>query len=54
MKKIKYLVLLVALFLTSNVFAQGGTLDNDNIQGTILRQEIENGARLISTGVPLC
>ena len=53
MKKIKYLVLLVALFLTSNVFAQGGTLDNDNIQGTILRQEIENGARLISTGVPL-
>lgn len=28
-------------------------LDNDNIQGTILRQEVENGARLISTGVPL-
>lgn len=51
MKKLKItLVMCAGLLSCLNTQAQ---LDNDNIQGTILRQEVENGARLISTGVPL-
>lgn len=53
MKRITF-TLISALMLFSNfVYAQSGVIDNDNIQGTILRRQVEDDARLISTGVPL-
>lgn len=41
------------MLFSSFVYAQSGIIDNDNIQGTILRRQVEDDARLISTGVPL-
>lgn len=41
------------MLFSNFVYAQSGVIDNDNIQGTILRRQVEDDARLISTGVPL-
>lgn len=41
------------MLFSNFVYAQSGIIDNDNIQGTILRRQVEDDARLISTGVPL-
>lgn len=54
MKRVGILSLICGLFFSTIVFAQNNkAIDNDNIQGYILRQQVEDGARLISTGVPL-
>lgn len=52
-RKTSYLILIaLLLFGVSTTQAQNG-LDNDNINQTILRRKIEDGARVISTGVPV-
>lgn len=52
MKRITFIFISIALLFSSFVYAQTG-IDNDNIQGVILRRQVEDDARLISTGVPL-
>ncbi|MBQ9254114.1 MAG: type IX secretion system outer membrane channel protein PorV [Bacteroidales bacterium] len=52
MKKIKLLLMVVVLVFVENIQAQNH-IDNGNIQRIILRKEVNEGARLISTGVPL-
>ncbi|MDR0971109.1 MAG: type IX secretion system outer membrane channel protein PorV [Bacteroidales bacterium] len=46
-----FFLITISLF-SNSMFAQGG-LDNDNLGEIILRQQIEDGARIISTGVPV-
>ncbi|MBQ4420493.1 MAG: type IX secretion system outer membrane channel protein PorV [Bacteroidales bacterium] len=52
MKRITFTFISVLLLFSGFVYAQSG-IDNDNIQRTILRRQVEDDARLISTGVPL-
>lgn len=53
MKRITFTLISTLMLFSSFVYAQSGIIDNDNIQGTILRRQVEDDARLISTGVPL-
>lgn len=53
MKRITFTLISALMLFSSFVYAQSGIIDNDNIQGTILRRQVEDDARLISTGVPL-
>lgn len=53
MKRITFTLISALMLFSSFVCAQSGIIDNDNIQGTILRRQVEDDARLISTGVPL-
>ena len=56
-RKTSYLLLIALLFLgaktTEAQNSTKGSIDNDNINQTILRKNIEEGARVISTGVPV-
>ena len=56
-RQISYWILITLLFLgVKTSEAQNSTkggLDNNNINETILRQKVEDGARVISTGVPV-
>lgn len=53
MKRITFTLISTLMLFSNFVYAQSGLIDNDNIQGTILRRQVEDDARLISTGVPL-
>lgn len=53
MKRITFTLISTLMLFSNFVYAQSGVIDNDNIQGTILRRQVEDDARLISTGVPL-
>ncbi|MDY6402691.1 MAG: type IX secretion system outer membrane channel protein PorV [Bacteroidales bacterium] len=53
MKRITFTLISTLMLFSNFVYAQSGIIDNDNIQGTILRRQVEDDARLISTGVPL-
>lgn len=49
----KSLTATIILITSSIGFISAQTLDNNNIHQIILRQEVNDGARIISTGVPL-
>lgn len=53
MKRITFTLISTLMLFSNFMYAQSGVIDNDNIQGTILRRQVEDDARLISTGVPL-
>lgn len=53
MERITFTLISTLMLFSNFVYAQSGIIDNDNIQGTILRRQVEDDARLISTGVPL-
>lgn len=52
MKRITFILISIVFLFSGFVYAQTG-IDNDNVQGIILRRQVEDDARLISTGVPL-
>jgi hypothetical protein len=47
------IVLMIASVSLTYSQSKGGSLDNDNLHRIILRQEVNDGSRIISTGVPL-